>query len=148
MKTKTGTYLLAAILLAAPGRLYAQQHDTVRVTRIDTAVVRISPEAYNSVLSLYKNPIMGLGEMALVAAIVYHAFNGIRIILIDFWGPATNSKVEHIQKPNKDGIIETSEKATYNHIKILWVVLVLWVIFVAGFAVRHLPNVFAHIGGH
>jgi succinate dehydrogenase/fumarate reductase, cytochrome b subunit len=110
--------------------------------------VRISPEAYNSVLSLYKNPIMGLGEMALVAAIVYHAFNGIRIILIDFWGPATNSKVEHIQKPNKDGIIETSEKATYNHIKILWVVLVLWVIFVAGFAVRHLPNVFAHIGGH
>jgi len=103
---------------------------------LDTAVVRISPEAYNSVLSLYKNPIMGLGEMALVAAIVYHAFNGIRIILIDFWGP------------NKDGIIETSEKATYNHIKILWVVLVLWVIFVAGFAVRHLPNVFAHIGGH
>lgn len=84
---------------------------------LDTAVVRISPEAYNSVLSLYKNPIMGLGEMALVAAIVYHAFNGIRIILIDFWGPATNSKVEHIQKPNKDGIIETSEKATYNHIK-------------------------------
>ena len=115
---------------------------------LDTAVVRISPEAYNSVLSLYKNPIMGLGEMALVAAIVYHAFNGIRIILIDFWVPATNSKVEHIQKPNQDGIIETSEKATYNHIKILWVVLVLWVIFVAGFAVRHLPNVFAHIGGH
>ena len=28
---------------------------------LDTAVVRISPEAYNSVLSLYKNPIMGLG---------------------------------------------------------------------------------------
>ena len=52
---------------------------------LDTAVVRISPEAYNGVLSLYKNPIMGLGETALVAAIVYHAFNGIRIILIDFW---------------------------------------------------------------
>ncbi len=29
---------------------------------LDTAVVRISPEAYNSVLSLYKNPIMGLGR--------------------------------------------------------------------------------------
>ena len=29
------------MLLAAPGRLYAQQHDTVRVTRIDTAVVRM-----------------------------------------------------------------------------------------------------------
>ena len=57
---------------------------------LDTAVVRISPEAYNGVLSLYKNPIMGLGETALVAAIVYHAFNGIRIILIDFWGKATS----------------------------------------------------------
>ena len=90
---------------------------------LDTAVVRISPEAYNGVLSLYKNPIMGLGETALVAAIVYHAFNGIRIILIDFWGKATNSHVEHIQAKNKDGNVEISQKATYTHIKILWVVL-------------------------
>ena len=53
---------------------------------LDTAVVRISPEAYNSVLGLYKNPVMGLGETALVAAIVYHAFNGLRIIMMDFTG--------------------------------------------------------------
>ena len=68
---------------------------------LDTAVVRISPEAYNSVLSLYKNPIMGLGETALVAAIVYHAFNGIRIILIDFWGKATNSRTGLLRPPRK-----------------------------------------------
>ena len=115
---------------------------------LDTAVVRISPEAYNGVLSLYKNPIMGLGETALVAAIVYHAFNGIRIILIDFWGKATNSHVEHIQAKNKDGNVEISQKATYTHIKILWVVLFLWAITVAGFAARHLPIVFSHMGGH
>ena len=115
---------------------------------LDTAVVRISPEAYNGVLSLYKNPIMGLGETALVAAIVYHAFNGIRIILIDFWGKATNSHVEHIQAKNKDGNVEISQKATYMHIKILWVVLFLWAITVAGFAARHLPIVFSHMGGH
>ena len=115
---------------------------------LDTAVVRISPEAYNGVLSLYKNPIMGLGETALVAAIVYHAFNGIRIILIDFWGKATNSHVDHIQAKNKDGNVEISQKATYMHIKILWVVLFLWAITVAGFAARHLPIVFSHMGGH
>ena len=115
---------------------------------LDTAVVRISPEAYNGVLSLYKNPIMGLGETALVAAIVYHAFNGIRIILIDPRGKATNSHVEHIQAKNKDGNVEISQKATYTHIKILWVVLFLWAITVAGFAARHLPIVFSHMGGH
>ena len=80
---------------------------------LDTAVVRISPEAYNSVLGLYKNPVMGLGETALVAAIVYHAFNGIRIILIDFWGTATNAKVEHVMSKGKDGSPEINQKATY-----------------------------------
>ena len=32
---------------------------------------------------------MGLGEVALVGAIVFHAFNGLRIILVDFWAWAT-----------------------------------------------------------
>src|SRR3954466_8950233 len=46
---------------------------------LDTSLVRVSPEAYNDVIGTYKNPIMGLGEAGLVAAIVFHAFNGIRI---------------------------------------------------------------------
>jgi succinate dehydrogenase / fumarate reductase cytochrome b subunit len=37
------------------------------------------------VIGAYKTPIMGLGEIALVAAIGFHALNGLRIILIDFW---------------------------------------------------------------
>ena len=40
---------------------------------LDTALVRVSPEAYNAVIGTYKNPIMGLGETALVAAIAFHA---------------------------------------------------------------------------
>ena len=52
---------------------------------LDTALVRVSPEAYNAVIGTYKNPIMGLGEAGLVGAIVFHAFNGLRIILVDFW---------------------------------------------------------------
>jgi succinate dehydrogenase / fumarate reductase cytochrome b subunit len=52
---------------------------------LDTALVRVSPEAYNQVIETYKTPIVGLMEMGLVAAVLYHALNGVRIILIDFW---------------------------------------------------------------
>ena len=52
---------------------------------LDTALVRVSPEAYNSVIETYKTPIVGLMEVGLVGAVLYHALNGIRIILIDFW---------------------------------------------------------------
>lgn len=55
---------------------------------LDTALIRVSPEAYNAVMSAYKTPIMGLGESVLVAAIVFHAFNGLRIILVDYWSRA------------------------------------------------------------
>ena len=53
---------------------------------LDTALVRVSPQAYNEVIDTYKTPIVGLMEMGLVAAVLYHALNGIRVILIDFWG--------------------------------------------------------------
>lgn len=52
---------------------------------LDTALVRVSPEAYNEVVGTYKTPIVGLMEVGLVAAVLYHALNGIRLILIDFW---------------------------------------------------------------
>ncbi len=52
---------------------------------LDTALVRVSPEAYNEVVNTYKTPIVGLMEVGLVAAVLYHALNGIRVILIDFW---------------------------------------------------------------
>ncbi len=58
---------------------------------LDTALVRVSPEAYNDVIGTYKNPIMGLGEAGLVLAIVFHAFNGLRIILVDFWANCMSS---------------------------------------------------------
>ena len=52
---------------------------------LDTALVRISPQAYDEVISTYKTPIVGLMEFGLVATVLYHALNGIRVILIDFW---------------------------------------------------------------
>jgi succinate dehydrogenase / fumarate reductase, cytochrome b subunit len=52
---------------------------------LDTALVRVSPQTYDEVIQTYKTPIVGLMELGLVAAVLYHALNGIRVILIDFW---------------------------------------------------------------
>ncbi|MFV0493600.1 succinate dehydrogenase, cytochrome b556 subunit [Mycobacterium sp.] len=52
---------------------------------LDAAVLRVSPQAYNDVLATYKTPIIGLMEFGLIAAVLFHSLNGIRIMLIDFW---------------------------------------------------------------
>ncbi len=52
---------------------------------LDTALVRVSPQAYNEVIDTYKTPIIGLMEIGLVAAVLFHALNGVRVILVDFW---------------------------------------------------------------
>ncbi|MGK2320925.1 succinate dehydrogenase, cytochrome b556 subunit [Gordonia rhizosphera] len=52
---------------------------------LDTAVIRVDPNKYSEVIETYKTPLIGLMEIALVAAVLYHAFNGVRIILVDFW---------------------------------------------------------------
>lgn len=41
-------------------------------------------ESFNEVMELYKLPIIKLGEIALMAAIIFHALNGVRIVIIDF----------------------------------------------------------------
>ncbi len=52
---------------------------------LDTALVRVSPEAYDLVIASYKTPIVNLLEVGLVGAVLYHALNGLRVVLIDFW---------------------------------------------------------------
>ncbi len=47
------------------------------------------PEAYNTTIGFYHTWYFRLGEFALVAAVVYHALNGIRIIIVDFWQRST-----------------------------------------------------------
>jgi succinate dehydrogenase / fumarate reductase cytochrome b subunit len=86
---------------------------------LDTSLVRLSPEAYDVVIATYKTPIIGLAELGLVAAILFHAFNGIRIILIDFW--SKGSKYQNAM---------------------FWVVVGIAFIIFAIFTPRHLGNVF------
>jgi succinate dehydrogenase / fumarate reductase cytochrome b subunit len=86
---------------------------------LDTSLVRLSPEAYNAVINAYKTPIMGLGEIALVAAIGLHALNGLRIILIDF----SSFGLKH-------------QKVLY------YVVIGLWILLLIGFVPRQLMHIF------
>jgi succinate dehydrogenase / fumarate reductase cytochrome b subunit len=55
---------------------------------VDTAVVGWGPDAYNRVVEVYHNPFVKLLELGLVAAVIYHALNGVRIMIIDFWPKA------------------------------------------------------------
>jgi succinate dehydrogenase / fumarate reductase cytochrome b subunit len=52
---------------------------------LDTALLRVSPNSYDRVVDIYKNPFVNLLELGLVGAVLYHGLNGIRIMLIDFW---------------------------------------------------------------
>ena len=72
---------------------------------LDTALVRVSPESYDRVIDTYKNPFVNLLEVGLVGAVLYHALNGIRIMLVDFW-----SKGVQYQK------------------QLLWIVVSVWVV--------------------
>jgi len=87
---------------------------------LDTALVRVSPEAYNTVIESYKNPIVGLGEAGLVAAVLFHSFNGIRVILVDFWS-----------------------KGTKYQRQMLWAVVGLSVALFVPFAIRHFSIIFS-----
>ena len=52
---------------------------------IDTALIIFGPKAYNHMISLYKQAFFRPLELGLLAALLYHSLNGIRISLIDFW---------------------------------------------------------------
>jgi succinate dehydrogenase / fumarate reductase cytochrome b subunit len=88
---------------------------------LDTALVRVSPQAYNEIMETYKNPVVGLGEAGLVAAVIFHALNGLRIIAVDFWG-----KGPRFQR------------------QMFWAVLVGFALLFVPFAIRHLTIVFTH----
>jgi len=89
---------------------------------LDTSLVTVSPETYNAVLDTYKNPVVGLMEIGLVALLLFHALNGLRIVLVDFW-----SKGVRYQRT------------------MLWVVVGVWVLVFACAAARQLFILFQHL---
>jgi succinate dehydrogenase / fumarate reductase cytochrome b subunit len=83
--------------------------------------VRVSPEAYNVVIESYKTPIIGISELGLVGAILFHGLNGLRVIAVDFWSKGT--KYQNLM---------------------FWAVMVITVVSVAAFTPLHLARVFGH----
>lgn len=75
---------------------------------LDTALVRVSPEAYDDTIAIYKTPLVNLMEYGLVAAILFHALNGLRVIAVDFWS-----------------------KGARNQKRMLWAVMTVWIILMA-----------------
>ncbi|MFD4366241.1 succinate dehydrogenase, cytochrome b556 subunit [Rhodococcus sp. NPDC058521] len=87
---------------------------------LDTALVRVNPETYDSIIDTYKTPLVGLMEIGLVAAVLYHALNGIRVMLVDFW----------------------SKGPQYQRL-MLWVILAIWFVVMIPGAGRIFYNMFA-----
>ena len=87
---------------------------------LDTALVRVNPETYDAVIDTYKNPIVGLMELGLVAMVLYHALNGIRVMLVDFW----------------------SKGPKYQRV-MLWTILAIWFVVMIPATIRIFYNMFA-----
>ena len=87
---------------------------------LDTALVRVNPDTYDKVIETYKNPLVGLMELALVAMVLYHALNGVRVMTIDFW-----SKGPQYQRP------------------MLWIIIAIWFAVMIPGAARIFYNMFA-----
>ena len=47
--------------------------------------VNLGPEAFDARLNLVQTPFFKLAEIALLAAVVYHAFDGIRLIIVHYF---------------------------------------------------------------
>ena len=50
----------------------------------ETAMANFNPPIYEFAIALFKHPAFGVGEIGLMAALLFHAFNGIRITILDF----------------------------------------------------------------
>lgn len=72
---------------------------------VSTALIRLSPAGFENWVSWYRSPVGKILQTLLVAALLFHALNGLRVMAIDFWprGP-------RYQRP------------------LLWVVLAIWVL--------------------
>jgi succinate dehydrogenase / fumarate reductase, cytochrome b subunit len=56
---------------------------------VEIYLVGGDPSAYDDILRFYASPIGRVMEALLGAALLYHALNGLRIIVMDFWPPLT-----------------------------------------------------------
>ncbi len=51
---------------------------------VDTSWAAFAPESYEQAIREYQSPLFTIGEFFLVASVVFHALNGLRIITLDY----------------------------------------------------------------
>ena len=56
---------------------------------VETSTVLFGPEVYDFTQTFYANLPAKVGEVLLMAALVYHSLNGLRVIVMDFWPTTT-----------------------------------------------------------
>ena len=56
---------------------------------VDIFMMAFGEETFNDFLALYTNPVGRVAEVALIFGVTYHAFNGLRVIIVDFWPRTT-----------------------------------------------------------
>ncbi len=81
----------------------------------DISLVMYGPRAFNTFLAFYHQWPFRIGLILIIAGVVYHALNGLRIIIMDFteWGVK-------IQRPLWYGVMITT---TLIGIPVLWKLL-------------------------
>jgi succinate dehydrogenase / fumarate reductase cytochrome b subunit len=52
---------------------------------VDVSVIGFGPKVYNNSVLLFDQFIVRLLSLSLVASVLYHGLNGLRIMAIDFW---------------------------------------------------------------
>lgn len=51
---------------------------------VDTSWAAFYPDQYEQAIREYQSPLFTIGEFILIACVVFHAFNGLRIIILDY----------------------------------------------------------------
>jgi succinate dehydrogenase / fumarate reductase, cytochrome b subunit len=57
---------------------------------VDTYLVAFGPVYYNELVFLYHQPAFRFLQVLLIGAVLYHAINGTRVIILDFWEKGIN----------------------------------------------------------
>ncbi len=52
---------------------------------VDISLLGFGPKVYNEGIALFGTTIVRIISLGLIAGLLYHSFNGVRIMLIDFW---------------------------------------------------------------
>jgi succinate dehydrogenase / fumarate reductase cytochrome b subunit len=59
---------------------------------VDVSLVRLDVELYDEVHDLYGNILLRVFECGLLMALLFHSFNGLRIVLVDFFPGAIRNE--------------------------------------------------------